>query len=208
MTETEIETGVALDTEMVGLETHVGEGTMTLHLDSDLTWGPMALPPVTRPYLVDSKAPLPLVALHIQAPILVAYCWTHPVNHNIQVPVEGMVLDPGGLPPQEAAMVVPNPSMIWDMAEVLLLNQDLLEGIVMAPHPPEEATLLLVSVKVSLIVFFFTWKGYWGAESFGNQIFILPRYLLHLAVVQYVLFTVATSSVTRCKLHSSGILAW
>lgn len=161
MTETEIETGVALDTEMVGLETRVGEGTMTLHLDSDPTWGPMALPPVTRPYPVDSKAPLPSVALHIQAPILVAYCWTHPVNRNILVPVEGTVLDPGGLPPQEAAMVVPNPSMIWDMAEVLLLNQDLLEGIVMAPLPPEEATLLLVSVKVSLILYFFTWKGYW-----------------------------------------------
>lgn len=159
MTETEIETEVALDTEMVGLGTHVEEGTTTLHLDSDPTWGPMALPPATHPYPVDSKAPLPLVALHTQAPILVAYCWTRPVNHNILVPVEGMVLDPGGLPPQEVAMVVPNPSMIWGMAEVLLLNQDLLEGIVMAPLPPEEATLLLVSVKTSLIVFSLRGRG-------------------------------------------------
>ena len=50
-------------------------------------------------------------------------------------------------------------------------------------------------------------EGVLGAVSFRNQIFILPRYLLlHLAIVQYILFTIDTSSVTRCKLHSSGIL--
>ena len=107
MTETEIGTGVALDTEMVGLETHVEEGIMTLHLDLDPTWDPTALPPASHPLLVDFKAPLPLVALHL---ILVAYCWTHQVNPNILVQVEDTVRDPGDhLPPQEVVMVLPAP---------------------------------------------------------------------------------------------------
>ena len=161
VTETVIETVVALDTEMVALGTCVEvveEDIMILHLDLDLTWDPMALPlPTSRlwlaPLVVDFKALHPLVAPHIQALVplfLDAHFWTHLQSPLLEV--EDTNLDPveWALPPQGAGMVDLNPLMIWGIAEAPLLQTlDLLCGTVipMAPLFLEETTLHLVSLR-------------------------------------------------------------
>lgn len=159
VTETVIETVVALDTEMVALETcvEVVEEDITIpHLDLDLTWDRMALPLPTShlwlaPLVVDFKALHPLVAPQGPVPLFLdAHFWT--LLQSPLLEVEDTNLDPVEwvLPPQGVGMVDLNPLMIWDIAEALLLQTlDLLrETVIPTAHLPlEEATLLLVSLR-------------------------------------------------------------